>query len=744
MFIVEKKIKINLRYVSIFLFSIIILISYLGSKSQTGQNSLRYKRIDPINVSIPNESKGIDVFGSPVIAKTALIDGSIRTYLEFSSDSTKPKIIEYDFKKEETISRVNINFLDRNPKKIQLAVKDNDKWVKIASVDNFSSATLEKLFSKKDLSNTTALQISISSVKTIEVIKISELYIQQQEPQNIIEHFHINLFLPRGFWGSVLITIFVLLFIIAAGITISTILLKKLSEEINPLTIVGMGLIVIASFGVIECLLPLNLRGIPTILAILFSTIYLLFQNNINIKIESIILILISLIFVLQAGIFNYYKDQSYQQLMSDYDSQFDNTDSVHYPYGAFEMDYILPFSITKVLYYQIPADSLLKPSLLSDYKLFDRTPLFSLFSMPFLILFGDRFFIFQNVSVAISGLFLVSSYLLVKQLFNKKIAILSCVFLTLNPYLLFASHFFQIKLLLVFMTCYLLHSTYTEIKTGKKFNLWISSLGSFLIHPFALIFIFMSAMVQFLSYKSGVAAKIKRLFRCYAPVGVAIFLWILVGFFTPGRNLFSALSLSTNWRASISVTGSSDKPKSPINTILDAIQIRLKNIEGLIVKDPFKGVTRPFGPIRTTLPGLLTYCVAATALIGIFLINKKQLYKTIAFSVIVILLTATYVGNYASWSLNEWLMGIVPLIAPVAAVFIIKIKPYMQLSFFLALCCEHIYSTWIKFGYEANIKVLDPIYKSYFPPVIFLPYVILLIMYILFLYRDSISLRSK
>jgi len=222
----------------------------------------------------------------------------------------------------------------------------------------------------------------------------------------------------------------------------------------------------------------------------------------------------------------------------------------------------------------------------------------------------------------------------------------------------------------------------------------------------------------------------------------IAVIIWMVIGYMTPGKSLSSALSVTTNWHDATSLMSNEKSPIISTNNLQESLTMRLKNFEGLMLKDPLKGVTRTFGPIRTTLPGMLTYTITLLIIVGMFFLKKGLVHKTLSLSMLVIIITTLYFGNYSIWGLNLWLMGILPLLIPVAVYLMCKLNLVFRLLFILLLCIEHFFTTWIKFGYETNINLsaqaISGITVHGNQLIIFLPYILVFSLYVLFDYFDK------
>src|SRR5216683_5048706 len=70
------------------------------------------------------------------------------------------------------------------------------------------------------------------------------------------------------------------------------------------------------------------------------------------------------------------------------------------------------------------------------DYTLASRTPLFSLAAAFALALFGDRFWVYQIASTFASSLFLPALFLLARELFGARVALLVTGFVFFNTWL--------------------------------------------------------------------------------------------------------------------------------------------------------------------------------------------------------------------------------------------------------------------------------------------------------------------
>jgi len=86
------------------------------------------------------------------------------------------------------------------------------------------------------------------------------------------------------------------------------------------------------------------------------------------------------------------------------------------------------------------------------DYTLASRTPLFSLAAAFALALFGDRFWVYQIASTFASSLFLPALFLLVRELFGARVALLVSGFVFFNTWLIHDATFTWMKVVCAYL----------------------------------------------------------------------------------------------------------------------------------------------------------------------------------------------------------------------------------------------------------------------------------------------------
>lgn len=151
-----------------------------------------------------------------------------------------------------------------------------------------------------------------------------------------------------------------------------------------------------------------------------------------------------------------------------------------------------------------------------------ERTPLYNFIVGYFLSIFGDSYWIAQIISTLVSILFLFPSYLIARELFNKKIAWPTFLMLLISPFFIATSIYGFSKNLTAFfvLICY-----YFIFK--RKLNLFfgLSAALAFLTHQYSLLYLVPFGLFILIKRKDFKLIK-QKLFVITFPFLVASLLW--------------------------------------------------------------------------------------------------------------------------------------------------------------------------------------------------------------------------
>lgn len=128
-----------------------------------------------------------------------------------------------------------------------------------------------------------------------------------------------------------------------------------------------------------------------------------------------------------------------------------------------------------------------LKPVWTLTIDLADRAPLYNLVSAIFLGIFGKDYWVMQIISSLLNSLFLIPTFLIAKKIFNKKVALLSFLFLSITPFAVETSLYTYPKNFAAFFILVFYYLIFTKRIANPL--LGISAGLAYLAHPYSLLF---------------------------------------------------------------------------------------------------------------------------------------------------------------------------------------------------------------------------------------------------------------
>lgn len=327
-----------------------------------------------------------------------------------------------------------------------------------------------------------------------------------------------------------------------------------------------------------------------------------------------------------------------------------------------------------------------------------DRTPLFSLVSIVFLNLFGDRFFIFEILSLVFILPVVLASYLLLKKLFNKNVAWISLLFLLANHFLLFVAHFSQIKILsITFIEMFYLYLISFQRERKARYLWMISITGSvaILVHPFAIIYIF--AGIPYLIFNlTGGIAKLKAFLIAFSLPLIMTLLWISISFLNN-----EAALISSHIDGSINET-------TKTNIVTSGVGDRIYNFLGLFLTNPKPGAGRSYGFARLTLIGAITIVLFPLTVLGIIRKRKSLKREIIYLLAGVVLLSLITNGYYVGLGIHWYLVGLIPILIGFGVAVLEKCSKFLQSCVLAFVIGESVYVTWYSYHFDATDKIVE------------------------------------
>jgi len=553
--------------------------------------------------------------------------------------------------------------------------------------------------------------------------------------------------LPRSIFGYITYLITIAFFVFITGFGIFA-LLKKRIETVQDLAVaLTLGILTVSVYGLIEVVVPF--RTITNVIFLLFTilaTALAIQRGNYESKVIPLILLVFTIYGVILIT-YSFAKTSSSTDIASVLDSKFDFSPNYIIPYANYEADYLIPYGTSKIFMYHITDEKQIS-DLIAIYKPSDRGPLFSLFSIPFLKLMGDRFFVFEVVSIFISLPMLVGVWLLFEVLFSKAVANMGTLFLMVNPWLEFAYAFAQLRLLtLFFLALYFYFVFKLTLKEETKGSLVLAALAgsmAFLSHPFSFIyllsvsiFILMRGLIKRKKMTSvlGLLIKINLI-----PV-ILFIAWMGWGMLESGRRIFIQSVETTTWLKfgeNVQSGGNSSVGSSKWWT--EALSSKTANLLGMFLEDPEPTMRRTWGFLRTTFPSAISWTLVPLILVGAVLLKKRAIPILSIVFLTSFITGFIYLGYYPIIGINWYLVGLVPLMMGIALYGISHLPRFLKLVIFLVAIFESLFINWQYFSFDAGSHISELANKGLINEGVFtillrIPYLLLILMYCYILY---------
>lgn len=165
-----------------------------------------------------------------------------------------------------------------------------------------------------------------------------------------------------------------------------------------------------------------------------------------------------------------------------------------------------------------------------------DRTPLFNIVGAFFLALFRDRYWILQAVSCLFNSILILPGYLIAKKLFGRRTAILTVLFISMNPFLTENALYTWQKnlaayfcLLLIYFVVFQKNTIYSGLSAG---------LG-YLTHQYSALYI-VAGVIYLLTRRVGEekTSRSRELLIFLSTLGLVVSPWFLWKWYTYGSTL--------------------------------------------------------------------------------------------------------------------------------------------------------------------------------------------------------------
>jgi len=394
---------------------------------------------------------------------------------------------------------------------------------------------------------------------------------------------------------------------------------------------------------------------------------------------------------------------------INQWDVLYDHRIAFHYPYKNYEQDYITPYAVSKVISHRLPfGDSRVK-AMMGVNWITDRTPLWSIFLIPFFKLFGERFFIFELVGSFMAALMVLPLINLLEVLFNRKVAIYGTLIFLGTHFLPFFIKFTQLKAIVLFFVFSFLFFCIIANRRGELFFAGlVFSLGYF-FHQLTIVY---SVGFLYAIYKVSLSRRFKEM------VGKTLWLLALpilsaVGWVLIAKRLGPPRALTSYWYAydyyAIVRAMEEQKPLViPLNleTFRRLLENKFYNLVGLLVENPNPRIRRTWNLFRNTLVGGVSLTYFPLVILSL-LKGVRRRGVIFLFSLGPIALYILLLGFYNDLGLLFYLEGVVPILLALAAESILECGRLLwQMLLFILGLIENIYVSWWRNFYIPPVEI--------------------------------------
>lgn len=635
----------------------------------------------------------------------SIIDGNVETGWACHAGTKGLCDTVIHLQSPQNINLIEVYFSIGLAKNIEAEYLSNpdQKWTPLTEVkdNNFSHVTI----------STPALEtIKVSSIRfkfeepisKDGLVSIGEIRAFQNPKINAVSNLLRHIFMvkrePLSFFYYTAIFISIIL-LVGFGAK------RKPYKQITPLNLALIwlrGIVIFSLLGVVRLA-----TGSDGVTIVLFTALFLIssvryLTTGIKVAKEMVPLLVLSLVYLFNLLFFFNFNGYNDIKLIEKYDLTYDN--STYYPtqYGSYQTDFQLPYAVAKIWKYRLPLTDPAAEKIMTGYKPSDRTPLLSLFSLPFLVLFGDRHFIFEIISIVISPAFLIGFWVALSRIFNKKVATMAAIFLVFNHWIFFATHFGQVRLLVIFFLSLLFYYSFDFLKNPKRQSttmIAITATLAFLSHPFAIVYIVPVALYQYFYLKLSLKTYLLPL--------LALILWRVWSGLEPGNSLLVSSMVSGSWENTNKVM----HLLKPIwvDNFQNILQSKFENFLGVFLPNPRPGIIRSFGPLRTTIFSAVGIALTPLTVLSIFVFPSKiKSLISYLFLAVIFFTTIIFLSFYAILGLNWYHVALVPLLIGTAATLIYKMPRLIQVIILLLSMIEFYYVTYVHFSFEAGDSVLQ------------------------------------
>lgn len=625
----------------------------------------------------------------------------------------QPAVITAYFPRNNKINKIFINFgYGRSAIDFTLEKYENGTLKKISDIKGNALGT----FTVYDDSNkaTDRIKLTISNAFNLSPQISDIIFYSARENDKLTAAFN-NIFVwPRNYLTYYLYFFLILLLVMLSGSLVFRPFDKYFTKEEAPVFAFISGLIFIAISGFILVLFPFNniVRIVTILAAILWLTLCFIYGNS-SIYFTRKKLIIIPLLFSVFLINYLYLHDKEpFKYTSTQYDTYYDFAKTTDMSYGNFPTDFSVPYSSAKILLYDIPSNSNSYKFMLRGNRLWDRTLLFALTTIPFLVIFGDRYLLFELLSIVYIIPFAYSIFLLGKILYNGKVAATSVILLLFNHFLLFVFMYSQVKYISIIYLSLFYYFLIKYKKQSKTTFLYLSGLMialAMLIHFYSVIFFLPAIFYLFPNPLNYLRDKVKILRFIFIP-SLVIAVFVLTNTLDNDANVLKAVIFgATNSKTAFYTVGKNKNMTNFTEVIGSNIKGRWLNIVGLFQDNPAPEVlSRPGGIYRLTIMASVLMVFSPFVLFGLFTEFKNKKREILLLIIAVFILAVLTNGFYTFFGLHWYLLGFIPLLVYFGAKILYDSPIFLQLFIIITALFEWYYVTFLIFVGDVTMPLKE------------------------------------
>lgn len=389
-------------------------------------------------------------------------------------------------------------------------------------------------------------------------------------------------------------------------------------------------------------------------------------------------LALVGIFMVLNLGL-NLFLDY-FGEGIFQWDSLYDSEVAFKFPYKNYEQDYITPYATSKIIFHGLSMSDSESRTMMGVNWITDRPPLWSMFLIPFLTAFGERFFIFEILGSFMSTLMIYPLIALLSSFFNRRVSIVTTTFFLSTHFILFFVKMTQLKAIALFFVFIFFVACF---KTAKRKNLLlVGGLFSlaYLIHPLAIIYSVGFFYPIFHIIRSG-EKYVSCLKNIIALLIIPIFTiagWGALSSRIGRQNALSSYWLAYDYNAIVKSQEGNIPLGIPLNreTFANLFRNKIYNTLSLFLPDPHPTIRKSWDFFRNTFPGAINVVYFLVTVAAVVAGAKRNIRSRFFYLILlgpIIAYILIFLGFYNDLGLMFYLEGVVPITLSLAVTFLLS-----------------------------------------------------------------------